>query len=114
MGRKLKREELVFDDIIEEIRVLVFGDYYEDEDGNYYEAWEEARYIGNPDVEHIDKVFESGGLDNYLFMEYIFKYKDKYYSIIRNEDSYGDSGFETDTLKEVFPKEKLITVYEGV
>ena len=114
MGRVLKREELVFDDIFEEIGVLVFGDYYEDEDGYNYEGWDHHRYEDNPDVEHIDKVFSSGGPDEYLFMEYIFKYKDKFYSIICNENSYGDSGFDTGTLKEVFSKEKLITVYEGV
>lgn len=114
MGRELKRDELVFDDIIEEIGVLVFGNWYEDGDGNYYEDWDQLRYNENPDVEHIDKVFESGGPDEYLFMQYIFKYKDKYYSIICNENSYGDSGFDTGTLKEVFPTEKLITVYEGV
>lgn len=111
MSRELKLEDIKFDDILEELKVIIFGYWYEDDEGNWYEN-DYCEYLDDKRVELVDKVFGSHEPEDYLFMQYIFKYKDKYFSIIKNEDSYGDSGWDTGSLKEVFPKEVTKTIYE--
>ena len=107
MSRKLMLEEVKFRDTFEEISVLYFCKEWQDGEGNYY--WSD---LAPDDLEEVGCVFHSGGGDDYLYMKYIFKYKDRFYSCVKNENSYGNSGWETDTLKEVHPVEKTILVYE--
>lgn len=43
----------------------------------------------------------------------VFKYKDKYYSFISTTNSYNyEPSYIVKSLREVFPKEKVVTVYE--
>lgn len=112
MSEELKLEGIKFDNILEELGIIVFGNYYEDADGNWYQN-DYAQYLEHPEVNLVDRVFDHiEDWSEYLYMRYIFTYKGKYYSIVKNEDSYGDSGWETDSLKEVFPKTVETTVYE--
>lgn len=108
MSRRLHLEEVEFRNIFEEISVLFFGYEWEDDKGNYY--WHSLS--NTEELEEVDRIFHSGGGDDYLYMEHIFKYKDKFFSCVKNENSHGSSGWETDTLKEVFPKTIEKVIYE--
>lgn len=60
----------------------------------------------------IDSIYHSHETEGDVYMQRIFSYKGSTFSVIVNDNSYGDSGYDWDTLKEVFPVEKTILVYE--
>ena len=91
--------------ILAEIEATIYGseeNEWEDEQG----------FKGNPNFKFINTVYEHHEHEGDVYVKDIFEYKGKIYSIVRNDNSYGDSGLDIDTLREVFPVEKTVTVYE--
>lgn len=94
------------ENILQEIEDLIYGTEETD--------WEGVDFFNCDEFKQIEKVYAHGGEDEYedTYFRWVFKYKGKFYSVEGNAASYGTNGFEWDTLKEVFPVEKTVTVYE--
>ena len=92
------------EDLIEEIEEIVYGSDATD--------WEGQGFIDNPSFKVIDKVYHNHQYEGDMYFRWIFEYKGCTFSVVKNDNSYGDRGIEWGTLKEVYPVLKTMLVYE--
>lgn len=96
---------------LEDIPFKVTKEDFENED-HYYnlcDMWWKAHGIREMGSDILDYDLEG----SYLTRRVVFKYDNKYYAFRYQESPYWkDDGIIDSELKEVFPKEKTITIYE--
>ncbi len=95
-------------DLLEELEDLL--ESYEDQE----DCWQftHLEWLNTKGFAEIDNIYHSHEQEGDVYMQRIFSYKGSTFSVIVNDNSYGDSGYDWYTLKEVCPVEKTIVVYE--
>lgn len=94
--------------LVKELEDLI--ESYEDQE----DCWDFSvlDWLNRNGFNEIKRVYHDHEQEGDVYMKHIFSYKGSTFSVIVNGNSYGDSGYEWGTLKEVKAIEKTIVVYE--